>query len=106
MFSPINLLIILCYCICLDAEGTVIVVSIIEIIAIIVIIVCDIFVTTVVPDDDHVPGCQELYEEPRDDPSGTRTPSTPDVSPSHDPPAMAQLRPLSIPADKFCEVSI
>jgi hypothetical protein len=50
---------------------------------------------------------QETYEEPRDDPSGTRTPPTPAVSPSHDPPpgapplrqrAMAQLRPMSIPA--------
>jgi hypothetical protein len=43
----------------LKAKSTVIVVSIIEVIAIIVIIVYDIFVTTVVPDDDHVPGCQE-----------------------------------------------
>ncbi len=37
-----------------------------------------------VPDDDHVPGSQESYEEPRDDTSGTRTPPTPAVSPSHD----------------------
>ncbi len=42
-----------------------------------------------VPDDDHVPGSQESYEEPRDDPSGTRTPPTPDVSPSHYPPPPA-----------------
>jgi hypothetical protein len=74
---------------------------IIEVIAIIVIIVNDIFVTTVVTDDDNVPVSQEPYEEPTDDPSGT---STPDVSRSHDPPppvlqrAMAQLRPVSIPA--------
>jgi len=40
--------------------------SIIEVIAIIVIIVSDIFVATVVPDDDHVPWSQESYEEPRD----------------------------------------
>ena len=107
MLLPINLLIIIYYCICLNAKRTVLVVSIIEVVAIIVIIVYDILGTTVVPDDDHVPGCQELYEEPRDDPSGTRTPSTPDVSPSHDPPppapplrqrAMAQLRAVSIPA--------
>jgi hypothetical protein len=91
----------------LNAKRTVLVVSIIEAIAIIVIIVCDILVTTVVLDDDHVPGSQESYEEPRDDPSGTSTPPTPAVSPSHDPPplasplrqrAMAQLRPVSIPA--------
>ncbi len=58
-------------------------------------------------DDDHVPGSQESYEEPRDDSSGTSTPPTPGVSPLHDPPplasplrqrAMAQLRPVSIPA--------
>jgi hypothetical protein len=58
---PINLLIILYYCICLKAKRTVIVISIIEVIAIIVIMVnhvYDIFVTTVVPDDDHVPGSQ------------------------------------------------
>jgi hypothetical protein len=76
----------------------------IEVIAVIVIIVNDIFATTVVSDDDNVPVFQEPYEEPRDDPSGT---STPDVSRSHDPPppvppywqrAMAQLRPVSIPA--------
>jgi hypothetical protein len=86
----------------------------IEVIAIIVIIVNDIFVTTVVTNDDNVLVSQEPYEEPRNDPSGT---STPDVSRSHDPPpsvppllqrAMAQLRPVSIPAvikdmaDKFC----
>jgi hypothetical protein len=91
----------------LSAKRTVLVISIIEIIGIIVIIVYDIFVATVVPDDDHVPGSQESYEEPRDDPSGTRTPPTPAVSPSHVPPppapplrkrAMAQLRPVSIPA--------
>ena len=50
----------------------------------IVIIVSDIFVGTVVPNDDHVPESQESYEEPRDDPSGTGTPPTPAVSPSHD----------------------
>ena len=58
-----------------------------------------IFVT-VVPDDD-------LVEEPCDEPSGTRTPPTPEVSPSHAPPppapplrqrAMAQLLPVSVPA--------
>jgi hypothetical protein len=37
----------------------------------------------VVPDDDHVPSSQESYEEPRDDLSGTRTPPTPALSPSH-----------------------
>jgi hypothetical protein len=91
----------------LNAKRTFIVVSIIAVIAFIVIIVHDIFVTTVVTDDDNVPVSQEPYEEPRDDPSGTRTPPTPDVSRSHDPPpplpplrqrAMAQLRPVSIPA--------
>ncbi len=83
------------------------IISIIEVIAIIGIIVYDTLVETVVPDDDHVPGSQESYEEPRDDPSGTCTPPTPAVSPSHDPPppapplrprAMAQLRPVSLPA--------
>ena len=59
MLLPINLVIILYYCICLNAKRTVFVVPIIEVIAIIVIIVSDIFVTTVVPDDDHVPGSQE-----------------------------------------------
>jgi hypothetical protein len=107
MFLPINLLIILFYCLCLSAKRTVLVIAIIEVIAIIVIIVYDILVATVVPIDDHVPGSQESEEKPRDDPSGTRTPPTPDVSPSHDPPppapplqqsAMAQLRPVSIPA--------
>jgi len=91
----------------LSAKRAVLIISIIEVIAIIVIIVSDIFVATVVPDDDHVPGSQESYEEPRDDPSGTSTPPTPAVSPSRDPPppapplrqrAMAQLRPVSVPA--------
>ena len=59
---------------------------------------------TVVPDDDIV---EEPFDEPLDEPSGTRTPPTPDVSPSHAPPppapplrqrAMAQLRPVSVPA--------
>ncbi len=59
MLFPINLLIFLFICICLKAKRTVIVVSIIGVVAIIVIIVYDIFVTTVVPDDDHVPGSQE-----------------------------------------------
>ena len=62
---------------------------------------------TVVPVDDHVPGSQEPFKEPSNDPSGTRTPPTPDVFPSHAPPpsatplrqrAMAQLRSVSIPA--------
>ena len=66
-----------------------VVVTIIEVIDIIVIIVSDIFVATVVPDDDHVPVSQKSYEEPRGDPSGTRTPPTPAVSPSHDPPPPA-----------------
>ncbi len=88
----------------MNAKRTVLVVSIIEVIAIIVIFVNDIFVTTVVTNEDDVPVSQEPYEEPRNDPSGT---STPDVSRSHDPPppvpplrqrAMAQLRPVSIPA--------
>jgi hypothetical protein len=66
MLLPINLLLILYYCICLNAKRTVLVVSIIEVIAIIVIIVSDIFVTKVVPDDDHVPGSQRLSRtEPR-----------------------------------------
>ena len=77
------ILIILYYCICLSVKRTVLVVSITEVIAIFVIIVNDIFVTTVVTDDDNVPVSQEPYEEPRNDPSGT---STPDVSRSHDPP--------------------
>ena len=88
----------------MNAKRTVLVVSITEVIAIFVIIVNDIFVTTVVTNEVNVPVSQEPYEEPRDDPSGT---SKPDVSRSHDPPpsvppllqrAMAQLRPVSIPA--------
>jgi hypothetical protein len=59
MLFPFNLLIILNYCICLSAKRTVIGISIIEVIAIIVIFAYDIFVTTVVPDDDHVQGSQE-----------------------------------------------
>ena len=59
MLFPINLLIILHYCISLSAKRTVIGISIIEVIAVIVIIAYDIFVTIVVPDDDHVPGSQE-----------------------------------------------
>jgi hypothetical protein len=59
---------------------------------------------TVVPDDDLV---EESFEQPCDEPSGTRTPPTPEVSPSHAPPlpapplrqrAMAQLLPVSVPA--------
>ena len=59
---------------------------------------------TVVPDDDLV---EEPFKEPCDEPSGTRTPPTPDVSPSRAPPppapplrqrAMAQLLPVSVPA--------
>jgi hypothetical protein len=78
-----------------------------EVIAIIVITVYDILGTTMVLDDDHAPGSQQSYEEPRDDPLGTSTPPTPAVSPPHDPPppapplrqrAMAQLRPVSVPA--------
>jgi hypothetical protein len=42
MLLPINLLIIIYYCICLNAKRTVLVVSIIEVISIIVIIVNDI----------------------------------------------------------------
>ena len=68
----------------MNVKRTVLVVSIIEVIAIIVIIVYDILGTTVVSNDDHVPGSQESYKEPRDDPSGTSTPPTPAVSPSHD----------------------
>ena len=58
----------------------------------------------VVPDDDLV---EEPFEEPCDEPSGTRTPPTPEVSPSRAPPppapplcqrAMAQLLPVSVPA--------
>ncbi len=88
----------------MNAKQTVLVVSITEVIVIFVIIVNDIFVTTAVTNEDNVPVSQEPYEEPRNDPSGT---STPDVSRSHDPPppvpplqqrAMAQLRPVSIPA--------
>ncbi len=88
----------------MNAKQTVHVVSIIEVIAIIVIIVPDIFDATVVTDDDNVPVSPEPYEESKDDPSGA---STPDVSRTHDPPppvpplqqrAMAQLRPVSIPA--------
>ena len=86
MFLPIDLLIILYYCICLNAKRKVLVVSLIEVIAVIVIIVNDILVTTVVPDADHVLGSQEYYEEPRDDPSGTSTPPIPAVSPPYDPP--------------------
>jgi hypothetical protein len=59
---------------------------------------------TVVPDDDLV---EEPFEEPCDEPSGTCTPPTPEVSPSRalPPPApplrqraMAQLLPVSVPA--------
>ncbi len=45
MLLPINLLITLYYCICLNAKRTVLVVSIIEVIAIIVIIVSDMIIT-------------------------------------------------------------
>ncbi len=50
----------------MKAKWTVIVVSIIEVITIVVNIVYDIFVTTMVPNDDHVPGSQEqnLYLPP------------------------------------------
>jgi hypothetical protein len=44
--------------------------------------------TTVVPDDDHVP---RPFEEHIDDPSGTRTPPTPDVTPSYAPPPPAHF---------------
>jgi hypothetical protein len=88
-FYCLLILVILKYCICLSVMRTVLVVSIIEVIAIIVIIVYDILGTTVVSNDNHVPGSQESYEEPRDDPSGTSTPPTPAVSPSHDPPPPA-----------------
>ena len=59
---------------------------------------------TVVPDDDLV---EEPFKEPCDEPSGTRTPPTPDVSSSRAPPppapplrqcAMAKLLPVSVPA--------
>jgi hypothetical protein len=43
----------------LSAKRTVLIISIIEVIAIVVIIVSDIFVGTVVPNDDHVPESQE-----------------------------------------------
>ncbi len=59
MLFPMNLVIILYYCICLEAKRTAIVVSIFEVIAIIVIIAYDIFVRTVVSDDDHVPESQQ-----------------------------------------------
>jgi hypothetical protein len=59
MLLPINILIILYFCLCWRAKRTVLVISIIEVIAIIVIIVNDILVSTVVPDDDHLPGSQE-----------------------------------------------
>ena len=68
----------------MSAKRTVLIILIIKVISIIVTSVSDIFVATVVPGDDHVPGSQESYEEPRDDASGTRTPPTPAVSPSHD----------------------
>jgi hypothetical protein len=88
-FYCLLILIILYFCICLSAERTVLVLSTIEVIAIIVIFVYDILGTTVVSNDDHVPGSQESYEEPRDDPSGTCKPPTPAVSPSHDSPPPA-----------------
>ena len=59
---------------------------------------------TVVPDDDLV---EEPFEEPCDEPSGTRTPPTPEVSPSRAPPppapplyqrVMAKLLSVSVPA--------
>ena len=53
-----------------------------HIIVFIVIIVYDILGTTLVSNDNHVPWSQ-------DDPSGTCTPPTPAVSPSHDPPPPA-----------------
>ena len=46
---------------------------------------------TVVPDDDLV---EEPFEEPCDEPSGPRTPPTPDVSPSHAPPPPPPPPPL------------
>jgi hypothetical protein len=50
MLLPINLLIILYYCLCLSTKRTVLVISILDVIAIIVIIAYDILGTTVVPD--------------------------------------------------------
>jgi hypothetical protein len=89
----------------LKAKRSVIVIAIIGRIAIIAVI-HDCISFTVVPDDE------EPFEEPCDEPAGTRTPLTPDVSPLHTPPppqaawpapplrqrAMAQLRPVSVPA--------
>ena len=87
----------------MKAKRKFIVIAIIGIIAIIAVMF-DYISFTVVPDDDLV---KEPVEEHCDEPSGTHTPPTPDVSPSHAPPspapplrqrAMAQLRPVSVPA--------
>ena len=70
---------ILYYCLYLKAKRTVIAIAIIGIIGIIAIIaiIHDYISFTVVPDDDLV---EEPFEEPCNEPSGTRTPPTPDVS--------------------------
>ena len=65
----------------MKAKKTSIVIAIIGIIAIIAVMF-DYISFTVVPDDDLV---EEPFEEPCNEPSGTRTPPTPDVSPSHAP---------------------
>ncbi len=87
----------------MKAKRSVSVIAIIWQIAIIAVI-RDCISFTVVPDDDLV---EEPFGEPCDEPSRTRIPPTPDVSPSHAPHppapplwqrAMAQLRTVSVPA--------
>ncbi len=68
-----------------EAKRSVIIIAIIGLIVIIAII-HDCISFTVVPDDDLV---EEPFGEPCDEPSGTRTPPTSDVSPSHAPPPPA-----------------
>ena len=87
----------------MKVKRTLIVIEIIGIIAIIAIMY-DCISFTVVPDDDPV---EEPFDEPCNEHSGTRTPPTPDISPTHAPlppapplrqRAVAQLRPVSVPA--------
>ncbi len=75
--SPVNFC-IQYFCLYLRAKRSILIIAIIGLIAIIAVI-HDCISFTVVPDDDLV---EEPFEEPCDEPSGTRTPPTPDVSPS------------------------
>ncbi len=61
-----------------------------------------------VPDDDLV---EEPFEEHCDEPSGTRTPPTPDVSPSHAPPKLelnteTQIRWANMTSCQYCPTNV